>query len=219
MIEIEIFSDVICPWCFIGKARLDAVLRTAVGEGIKLRWRPYQLQPQIPPEGLDRGLYLTRRYGAQADLAKVPERIVQEALVEGLHLRYDLIKRMPNTRLAHQVLAFAFPYGVQHTLAQILFEDYFCRGVDVGDIAQLMAAAKQVDLPLEPLQEYLAENRGLEEIEQQRERAADLGLSGVPGYYLADRFLLPGAQDQATMKQIIQRVKDKLVAESTDKQG
>ena len=219
MIEIEIFSDVICPWCFIGKARLDAVLRTAVGEGIKLRWRPYQLQPQIPPEGLDRGLYLTRRYGAQADLAKVPERIVQEALVEGLHLRYDLIKRMPNTLLAHQVLAFAFPYGVQHTLAQILFEDYFCRGVDIGDLEQLMAAANQVDLPLKTLREYLAENRGLEEIEQQRERAADLGLSGVPGYYLADRFLLPGAQDQATMKQIIQRVKDKLVAESTDKQG
>ncbi|MEE4284207.1 MAG: DsbA family oxidoreductase, partial [Pseudomonadales bacterium] len=179
MIEIEIFSDVICPWCFIGKARLDAVLQTSVGEGINLRWRPYQLQSQIPPEGLDRGLYLTRRYGAQADLAKVPERIVQEAKAEGLHLRYDLIKRMPNTRLAHQVLAFAFPYGVQHTLAQILFEDYFCRGVDVGDIEQLMAAANQVDIPLALLQEYLAENRGLEEIEQQRKRAADLGLSGV----------------------------------------
>jgi predicted DsbA family dithiol-disulfide isomerase len=219
VIEIEIFSDVICPWCFIGKARLDAVLQTSVGEGVSLRWRPYQLQPQIPPEGLDRALHLTHRYGAQADLAKAPERIVQEAQAEGLHLRYDLIKRMPNTRLAHQVLTFAFPYGVQHRLAQILFEDYFCRGVDVGDIEQLMDAASQVDLPLESLREYLADNKGFEEIEQQRERAADLGLSGVPGYYLADRFLLPGAQDQATMKQIIQRVKDKLAAESTTKPG
>lgn len=108
---------------------------------------------------------------------------------------------------------------MQHALAQILFEDYFCRGVDVGDIAQLIAAARQVDLPVERLQAYLAENEGFEEIEQQRERAADLGLSGVPGYYLADRFLLPGAQDQETMKQIIQRVKDKLAAESTSKQG
>ncbi len=210
MIEIEIFSDVICPWCFIGKARLDAVLQTSVGDGISLRWRPYQLQPEIPPEGLDRALYLTRRYGAQADLAKVPERIVHEAQAEGLELRYDLIERMPNTRLAHQVLSFAFPYGVQHTLAQVLFEAYFCRGVDVGDISQLMTAAEQVGLPIEPLRVYLAENQGLKEIEQQRERAADLGLSGVPGYYLADRFLLPGAQDQETMKQIIQRVKDKL---------
>jgi predicted DsbA family dithiol-disulfide isomerase len=210
VIEIEIFSDVICPWCFIGKARLDAVLQSPVGEGISLRWRPYQLQPQIPPEGLDRSLYLTRRYGAQADLAKVPERIVQEGLAEGLKFRYDLIKRMPNTRLAHQVLSFAFPYGVQHTLAQVLFEAYFCRGVDVGDLSQLVALAEQVGLPVEPLQDYLAEDHGLNEIEQQRERATDLGLSGVPGYYLADRFLLPGAQDQETMKQIIQRVKDKL---------
>ena len=208
MIEIEIFSDVICPWCFIGKARLDAVMQTPVGEGISLRWRPYQLQPQIPLEGLDRSLYLTRRYGPQADLAKVPERIVQEAEAEGLKLRYDLIERMPNTRLAHQVLSFAFPYGVQHTLAQILFEAYFCHGVDIGDLSRLMTAAKKVGLPEEPLRVYLAENQGLAEIEQQRERAVDLGVSGVPGYYFADRFLLPGAQDQETMKQIIQRVKD-----------
>jgi len=211
VIEIEIFSDVICPWCFIGKARLDAVLQTPVGEGISLRWRPYQLQPQIPQEGLDRELYLTRRYGAQAGLARVPERIVLEAGAEGLKLRYDLIERVPNTRLAHQVLSFAFPYGVQHTLAQVLFEAYFCRGVDVGDVSQLMTAAKQVGLPVEPLRVYLAENQGLQEIDEQRERAADLGLSGVPGYYLADRFLLPGAQDKETMKQIIQRVKDKLM--------
>ena len=219
MIEIEIFSDVICPWCFIGKARLDGVLQSPVGEGISLRWQPYQLQPQIPPEGLDRSLYLTRRYGAQADQAKAPERIMEEAQAAGLQLRYDLIKRMPNTRLAHQVLLFAFPYGVQHSLVQILFEDYFCRGVDIGDVSQLMAAAQKVDLPLERLQAYLAENEGVEDIERQRERATDLGLSGVPGYYLADRFLLPGAQDQETMKQIIQRVKDKLAAEGSTQQA
>lgn len=211
MIEIEIFSDIVCPWCFIGKARLDAVLETSVGEGISLRWRPYQLQPEIPAEGLDRADYLSRRYGAQADLAKAPERILQEAEAEGLNLRYDLIERMQNTRLAHQVLSFSYPFGVQHALAQVLFEAYFCRGVDVGDVSQLLIAAEQVGLPVKPLQTYLAENQGLTELEQQRERATDLGLSGVPGYYFADRFLLPGAQDQETMKQIIQRVKDKLV--------
>ncbi|XOV81933.1 MAG: DsbA family oxidoreductase [bacterium] len=216
MIEIEIFSDVVCPWCFIGKVRLDAVLRSPVGEGVQLRWRPYQLQPQIPAEGLDRDLYLARRYGEQTDSAKVPQRIVQEAATEGLTLRYDLIKRMPNTQLAHQLLAFAYPYGVQHRLAQILFEAYFCRGIDVGDMHELMAAAQQAALPLDKLQAYINRNEGLEEIEQQRLRAADLGLSGVPGYYLADRFLLPGVQDRDTMEQIIQRVKNKLASTAAD---
>ena len=216
MIEIEIFSDVICPWCFIGKARLDAVLRTPVGEGVSLLWRPYLLQPQTPPEGLDRVTYLNRRYGAHADAAKAPARILQEARAEGLNLRYDLIERMPNTRLAHLVLSFAYTYGLQHALAQELFEDYFCRGVDVGELSNLISAASRVGLPTEPLQLYLSEDRGLEELELQLERAVDLGISGVPGYYLADRFLLPGAQDQDTMMQIIQRVKDKLVKSTPD---
>lgn len=210
MFEIEIFSDVICPWCFIGKSRLDAVLKTEVGEGINVRWRPYLLHPQLPLEGLDRAQYLQQRYGAQADRGKAPRRIVEEAASEGLMLRYDLIRRLPNTRLAHQLLAFSYPYGVQHELAQDLFEDYFCRGRDVGERATLLETAQRFDLPLDALQKYFSDSEAQVELQQQLDRAPDLGLSGVPGYYLANRFLLPGAQDQETMMQIIQRVKTKL---------
>ncbi len=210
MFEIEIFSDVVCPWCFIGKSRLDAVLKTEVGEGISVRWRPYLLHPLIPSEGLDRAQYMQQRYGAQADSSKAPSRIIEEAAAEGLVLRYDLIKRVPNTQLAHLVLAFSFAYGVQHELAQALFEDYFCLGRDVGDLATLLETAQRFDLPLDALQKYLSHRDAQVELQQQLDRAPDLGLSGVPGYYLAGRFLLPGAQDQLTMTQIIKRVKTKL---------
>lgn len=210
MFEIEIFSDVVCPWCFIGKSRLDAVLKTEVGEGISVRWRPYLLHPQLPSQGLDRAQYIQQRYGAQADSDKAPSRIIEEAAAEGLMLRYDLIKRLPNTRLAHQLLAFSFAYGVQHELAQALFEAYFCLGRDVGDLATLLETAQRFDLPLHTLQKYLSHHDAQVELQQQLDRAPDLGLSGVPGYYLANRFLLPGAQDQLTMAQIINRVKTKL---------
>ena len=77
--QIEIFSDVVCPWCYIGKRRLDSVLQMPVGEGVALRWRPYQLHPDLPEQGMDRRRYLQARYGAQADLSRIPQRILEEA--------------------------------------------------------------------------------------------------------------------------------------------
>ena len=117
MLEIEIFSDVVCPWCFIGKRRLDQVLQGELGQGVRLRWRPYQLQPNIAPEGLDRKAYLLRRYGHDADLGRVPAAIAAEAKGEGLTLRYDLMQRMPNTLLAHRLMELSFDHGVQHDMA------------------------------------------------------------------------------------------------------
>ena len=104
MLSIEIFSDVICPWCFIGKRRLDNALASKVGEGVSLRWRPYMLYPNIPPSGWDRFEFLQRRYGARADKARIPERLQQEAEDVGIELRYDLIRRTPYTLMAHRLI-------------------------------------------------------------------------------------------------------------------
>ncbi len=210
MLEIEIFSDVVCPWCFIGKRRLDKVLSTDLGEGVDLRWRPYQLYPQIGPEGVDRGEYLARRYGPDADRARVPARIAQEAQAEGIELHFERIERMPNTLLAHRLLELAHNHGVQHELAEELFQGYFCEGRDVGTVDELVDLAARVGLDEADVRAYLASDAGVEEVQSQLERAPELGVSGVPGYYLANSFLLPGAQDSQTMAQIIARVKTKL---------
>lgn len=210
MLSIEIFSDVICPWCFIGKRRLDQALATGLGEDVALRWRPYQLYPNIEVDGVDRREFLRRRYGANADVARIPTRIREEAEAEGITLRFDLIERTPNTLLAHRLLEFAYEYGIQHELSERLFKAYFCEGRDVGELSVLVEIAGEFGLDMQQIASYLASDAGRDEVECQLARAPDLGVSGVPGYILAGGFLLPGAQSVETMSQIISRVKNKL---------
>lgn len=212
MVEIEIFSDVICPWCFIGKKRLDTVMDSALGQDCRLRWRPYQLYPNLPLDGVSRAELLQRRYGESADAGRVPSRIQEEAQEEGIELRFDLIQRTPNTLFAHRLMEFAEPFGLQHQLAEKLFQGYFCQGADVGDLATLVRLAQQVGLDGQSSRQYLASNAGMEEVAMQLTRAPELGVTGVPGYYLANAFLLPGAQTSTVMGQIITRVRDKLKA-------
>jgi len=210
LIDIEIFSDIICPWCFIGKQRLDKVLATDVGEGVRVRWRPYQLYPQIPLEGRSRVEFLQQRYGADAELGRVPERIAVEAAAEGIALRYDLIERTPNTLLAHRLMELAAAFDCQHQMAQALFEAYFCHGDDVGDAPTLVAIATRCGLEAQTVAAFLASEDAVQAVQAQLARAVDIGVSGVPGFYLANAFLLPGAQTAETMAQIITRVKSRL---------
>lgn len=213
--KIEIFSDVICPWCYIGKQRLDQVLASHSDINAELRWRPYLLYPNLPKEGMDRRTLLSRRYGEGADLGRVPERIREEAEAEGLALRYDLIERTPNTLLAHRLLEFAYEVGggaLQHELAERLFQAYFCEGVDVGRIDALVTVGVAVDLDPAEVRTYLEGDGGMGMVTEQLERAPELGISGVPGYFLADGFLLPGAQSEETMGQIILRVQERMAA-------
>ncbi len=210
MLQIEIFSDIVCPWCFIGKRRLDAALSGALGEGVNLRWRPYQLHPRIPVEGMDRGEYLARRYGEDAERGRVPERIRVEAEAEGIDMRFDLMERLPNTLQAHRLMEYAYEHDSQHALSEALFVGYFCQGRDVGDLQTLVEIAGEVGMSGEDVEAYLNSDAGSSEVQSQLQRAPEIGVSGVPGYYLANGFLLPGAQTSETMGQIISRVKDKL---------
>jgi len=209
-VQIEIFSDVICPWCFIGKKRLDNALVSELDEDVVLRWRPYMLYPKLPVEGINRQEFLTRRYGDTADPGRIPERIRIEAEGEGIELRFDLIGRTPNTMLAHRLMEFAHTLGRQHDLAERLFQAYFCEGKDVGDIDELVKQGAEIGLPAADTSSYLSGEEGLAEVTSQLQRAPELGVSGVPGYYLADAFLLPGAQTSETMLQIIRRVRTRI---------
>ena len=205
--EIEIFSDVVCPWCYIGKRRLDAVMDTPVGEGVALRWRPYQLYPDMPLDGMDRARYLAARYGADADRGRVPQRIEAEAGEVGLTFDFSAIEKMPNTFQAHRLLEYAAEQDVQHDLSETLFDYYFCSGRDVGDREVLVEAAVRAGLDEAPVREYLDGAQGTQAVRQQLARAADVGVSGVPCYLLAGRFALPGAQTPEVMAQFIERAK------------
>ena len=208
--EIEIFSDVVCPWCYIGKKRLDMVLRSSVGEGVDVRWRPYQLYPRMPVEGLDRAVFLEASYGNRADRGKIPERIRIEAEDVGLDLDFGAIEKMPNTFQAHRLLSYAETTGTQHELAEVLFEYYFCQGKDVGDVEVLVDAGESVGMEASRVRTYLASEADIELLREQFARATDVGVSGVPYYLLAGRFGIPGAQTPDVIGQFIERAKERL---------
>ncbi|MYE85450.1 MAG: DsbA family oxidoreductase [Gammaproteobacteria bacterium] len=208
--QIEIFSDVVCPWCYIGKRRLDAVLQTPVGEGVTLRWRPYQLRPGLPAKGVDRAEYLRARYGEEADPGRVPQRLAAEAEDAGLTFDFAAMGRMPNTFQAHRLMELAWDDGVQHQLAEVLFDAYFRAGKDIGQLATLVEAAERSGIDGAKAAQYLDGDAGADRVREQLERAVELGVSGVPSYLLAGRFTLPGAQTPEVMGQFIQRAKERL---------
>ena len=209
---IEIYSDVICPWCFIGKRRLDTVLATPTGTEIELVWRPYQLYPNLPTQGMDRAEYLARRYGDRADRARIPRRIVDEGKDAGVAFDYAAIRSMPNTLTAHRLLDYAAQTvgsGTQHALAEVLFRAYFCEGRDVGDLGTLCEAATEVGLDADAVRRYLAAKADEEAMRGQIRSAFDKGVVGVP-CYLIGGFMLPGAQSADTITAFIERARSKL---------
>lgn len=208
--QIEIFSDVVCPWCYIGKRRLDTVLAGDAGSGVAVRWRPFQLYPGLPVAGVDRRQFFKARFGAGADASRVYQRILAEAESVGLELNFDAIEKMPNTFLAHRLLAWAEDSGLQHALADALFRSYFQLGLDIGDPVVLAAAAAAVGLDGEAAASYLASEADLEAVEAQLQRGHDLGVTGVPFFLLAGRFGIPGAQSTEVMAQLITRAKERL---------
>ena len=212
-LHIDIYSDVICPWCYIGKQRLDQVLSGPDGEGVTVRWRAYQLQPRIPEGGIDRLTYLKSRYGEGADAARVPLRILAEATEEGLALDFAAIERMPNTFVAHRLMWFAFEQGgeeVQHRLAGRLFEAYFRDGEDVEDRSVLVRLGGEAGLVEAEVSELLASGEGAEAVREELAQAVDVGVSGVPCYVLGGMFPFPGAQTAEVMGQFVRRAKERL---------
>lgn len=209
IMHIDIYSDLVCPWCFIGKRRLDRVLEGELGADIELRWKPYQLYPGLPVEGVERAPYLRSRYGDEADPAHVPSRIASEAALEGIELNFAAMQRLPNTQLGHRLLTYALPFGVQHDLAEVLFRYYFQEGRDVGAPTTLTEAAQEVGLDVDASARALEDQNIAAQVKEELAEAADAGVGGVPCFMLAGSFALPGVQTPEVMVQFIERAKQR----------
>ena len=207
--NLEIFSDLICPWCFIGKRRLDEALATGVGEGVNIIWRAYQLYPTIPTEGMDRTEFARLRYRG-ADQSAARRQIELEAERIGIDMGFARINRMPNTFQGHRLLHHARTHEVQHELSDRLFADYFERGKDVGDESVLLDAAESVGMDRSDTAAYLASEEGVDAVRREIERASAIGVTGVPCFVFAGAYALPGAQEPEVIAQVIERAKVKL---------
>ena len=209
-INIQIFSDVICPWCFIGKKRLDNVILALENLDVAIRWRPYQLYPGLPPEGMDRQEYLQRKYGSVSNGSAGSQRIKDEARSVGIDIRYDLIQKIPNTSYAHSMLELAVNYDLQHELSEGLFEAYFCQGLDVGDLNVLVDVGVKAGIPAAETQNFFDSFQDVMDLERHLDLAHENNIFSVPGYLFDNGYLLPGAQAEETISQVLTRVSEKV---------
>lgn len=187
-LRIEVISDVICPWCFLGKRRLEKAL-TLSGQTAEVLWLPFQLNPNMPPEGLPRQVYRSAKFGSWERSQELDAQLQAAAAPDGLDFRFERIERTPNTLEAHRLIRLAGPFGVQDELVEALFRAYFQEGEDVGSPAVLERIAKQYGVT-----PFLTAGEGLAEVRAEERRARQSGISGVPAFFANGKPLALGAQ-------------------------
>ena len=205
-LPIEMVSDVVCPWCFIGKRRLERALALRPDIPVEVRFRPYFLNPWVPREGMSREAYLTTKFGSPERYQGIAQRVRATAAAEGLDYAVDKISRQPNTRDAHRLIRWADGIGKAADMKQRLMDLYFTEGADLSNRAVLVQAAADVGLDPEDVRAALDSNKDIAEIEQEVEAAKEAGIQGVPYFILDGKYAISGAQAPEALAQAIEQV-------------
>ena len=202
---IDVVSDVICPWCFLGKRRLDKAIALLDGIDIMVRWRPFALDPAIPVEGMDRADYLSRKFGKER-LATLHDPLLAAARDTGVPFNFEAVTRTPNTLDAHRLMRWSHTIERQHDMAERLFLAYWSEGKDIGDRAVLAAEAGAVGLNEPQIAELLASDQDVAEVKTEIAHATNIGVTGVPTFIFAQSYALVGAQPPEVLADAIGRV-------------
>lgn len=205
--RIDIVSDAICPWCYVGKRQLERALAMLAQEGLEfsVHWNPFQLNPDMPKEGRDRAAYRAWKFGGAERARAADERVAQAAAGVGLGFRQDLILRTPNTIDAHRLIWLAGTKGVQDATMEAVFRAYFIEGRDIGDAAVLADCAAEAGLDPEAVAAFLAGDVADQEMRAADQAAREAGVSGVPSFFLDGYGLFSGAQPAETMADALRR--------------
>jgi len=204
--QIEIYSDVVCPWCFIGKRRLEQALETAgYAQEARIAWRPFQLNPTMPKEGMDRRVYLDAKFGGTEARRAIEERVAKAGEADGIVFAFDRIERTPNTFDAHRANWFAQQQGKQDDLAEALFHAYFTEGRDIGNGQALVEVASEAGLDGNEVREFLASGEGVEEVHAEEAAGHRMGIRGVPYFVLNGRYTISGAQPPDMFVSVLQK--------------
>jgi predicted DsbA family dithiol-disulfide isomerase len=217
--KIDIISDTICPWCFIGKRRLARALELRPQDRLEVFWHPFQLNPDMPQEGIDRGRYLADKFGGPDRAERVYDRIRAAGREEGIEFRFDLIKRTPNTVDSHRLVAYAGMHGVQDPVVEALFQAYFIDGRNVGDHAVLTEIAAAAGLDGGDVADFLAAGTDRDRIVAEDERVRTMGVSGVPCFIIDQRYAVSGAQSPEVFFQIFDLVREEQSAAAVPSAG
>ena len=205
-IRIDVVSDVVCPWCFIGKHRLEAALKLKPGIAVEVHWRPYFLNDWIPREGIARDDYLTKKFGSPERYKGIAERVGAAAAADGLVYASDKMKRQPNTLDCHRLIHWSDGIGKAAEMKQKLMDLYFTQGADLTERETLVKAAADVGLDANMVRADLATDKDVAHIEQEAQSAKEAGIEGVPYFIFGGKFAVSGAQSPEYIADAIERL-------------
>jgi predicted DsbA family dithiol-disulfide isomerase len=207
-VRVDVVSDVVCPWCFIGKRRLELAIRLTPDVAVDINWRPYFLNPWIPREGIDRQTYLETKFGSSERYTAIAERVKAAAAIEGLVYAGDKINRQPNTLDCHRLILWARSATDPGRVKQRLMELYFSEGADLTDPKTLINAAAECGMDGALVRKLLASDADVDRIESEAESAKEAGIDGVPCFVFGGSVIVTGAQSPEYLSNAIRRVAD-----------
>jgi predicted DsbA family dithiol-disulfide isomerase len=203
-LKIAVYSDVICPWCFVGKRRLERALRE-VGTEASVTWLPFELNPDMPPEGVERATYRARKFGAERS-AELDANMTKLGGEEGIAFAFDRMARTPNTRKAHALIAHASRVGRADAVVEALFRAYFEEALDIGSEAVLADVAERHGIARADALAAVADPKLRDEVVAREGEAARLGVSGVPFFIVEDQWAISGAQPSDTWVDALRQI-------------
>jgi predicted DsbA family dithiol-disulfide isomerase len=193
--HIDIVADVACPWCFIGKRRLERALAQRADIIATRSWRAFQLNPDMPAEGITREFYLSAKFGSPRLAARSYSAVAAAGRGEGIEFAFERMRRTPNTLRAHRLIRLAATEGCGDAIVEVLFRAYFVDGLDIGDIETLAAIAARAGLDYDAARAYLVSDAGAAEVLEEEARARRLGIHAVPCFVLERGYAIAGAQE------------------------
>jgi predicted DsbA family dithiol-disulfide isomerase len=202
MVTVDVYSDVICPWCFVGKRRMEKGL---AGQAVTVRWRPFELNPDMPREGVDRRAYRVKKFGSWERSLELDAQVGRAFAGEGLAFNPEKMARTPNTFDAHRIIWLAGERGVQDAAVEALFRAYFTDGRDLSDRATLAAVAVGGGLDAKEVDELLAGDRGAADVRRWEQTGQRLGISGVPFFVINEKVAVSGAQPPEMFRAAIEQ--------------
>jgi predicted DsbA family dithiol-disulfide isomerase len=204
-LTVDVISDVICPWCFIGKRRLEKAIATFGGPG-KIRWLPFQLNPAMPKEGISRREYRTKKFGSWERSQELDARLIAVGKEEGIHFDFDRIERTPNTLDAHRLIWLADNEGIQDAVLEALFRAYFTEGRDISNPQTLTDVVVEAGLDRPKAEDVLKGEDGIEAVKEAGSLSRRHRVDGVPFFVVNDQITLAGAQQPETFLEAFRQV-------------
>ena len=201
--EIQVIFDTVCPWCYIGKRRLEQALALRPHVGIDLVWRPFLLNREIPTEGIDRTAYLIRKFGSEARVRRIYGAIAQAGESVDIDFEFDRIDRTPNSVDSHRLIRFALRNGAGPRIVEILFFEYFIEGLDIGRQDILQEIGERAGLDGNAIGGYLNSEEDIDFVYDQNTRAHRMGVNGVPAFVFNENMIISGAQEPQILARMI----------------